>query len=341
MATKRFRAIISLAMVGILGVWAPVVDASEDVIALENGDRITGEIQRVWDGEVFIEPVYADEIAVDVAHVLWFRSDRRFEIELSDHDRFEARFETDASGVMTMISNRGRQPITPAEIEELDEVSDDFSWELRSDLSLSASDGNSETSDLTWQNYGRIEQGDHRHELDLSVDRSTRDGNTSQDRTRATYLYSWFMSDRWFLASGVGFERDPVRELDYRILPGAGVGYQFFDDADRLFEISISAVGIREKLGGFTDESGAARWLARYRRQMLGGDMEFFHNQSVFAYLVGRSTTTIETSTGIRWDVWADIYLNMQFDWDFESNPATGAENEDIRYIIGLGVELD
>lgn len=31
----------------------------------------------------------------------------------------------------------------------------------------------------------------------------------------------------------------------------------------------------------------------------------------------------------------------MQFDWDFESDPAAGAENEDRRYIIGLGVEMD
>jgi len=341
MKTDLLHGIALAAIFGFLNAVSTAAHAASDVVVLKNGDRITGEIHQIWDGEIEIEPSYANEIFVDIAEVAYFSSDRTFEIELSDHVRFEGRFETDASGAMTLVSERGRQTIAPLEVEELEELSEDFDWELRSDLSFSASEGNSETSDLTWQNYGRIEQGDHRHELDLSLDRATRDGDATQERTRASYQYSWFMSDRWFLSGGVGFERDPVRELDYRILPGAGVGYQFFDDADRLFEISVSAVGVSEKLGGVTEESGAGRWLARYRRQMLDGDLEFFHDQSVFAYVVGRNNTAIETSTGIRWDVWADIYLNMQFDWDYESNPAAGAENEDRRYIIGLGVELD
>jgi putative salt-induced outer membrane protein YdiY len=341
MNTQSIRGITIIAMTGMLLALPSLARAAADVVVLKNGDRITGEIYAIWDGEIEIEPSYADEIFIDIAEVAYFVSDRTFEIELSDHVRFEGRFETDESGAMALISERGRQPIAPAEVEELDELSDEFDWEVRSDLSFSASEGNSETSDLTWQNYGRIEQGDHRHELNLSINRATREGDTTQDRTRAGYRYSWFMSDRWFLSGGLGYERDPVRELDYRILPGAGVGYQFFDDADRLFEISVSAVGVSEKLGGTTEESGAARWQARYRRQMLDGDLEFFHDQSVFAYVVGRDNTAIETSTGIRWDVWADIYLNMQFDWDYESNPAAGAENEDRRYIIGLGVELD
>jgi putative salt-induced outer membrane protein YdiY len=321
--------------------WAPAAFGAHDTLVLENGDRITGEIQRIWDGEIFIEPEYADEFAVDLEHVAYFESERRFEIELSDHVRFEGRFETDQSGRMAIVSDRGRQTIEPAAIEELDEISDGLDWEVRSDLSFSASQGNSENSDLTWQNYARIETGDHRHEVDLSLYRSTREGETTQDRTRASYLYSWFLTNRWFLSGGVGYERDPVRELDYRILPGVGVGYQFYDDADRLMEVSLSAVAVREELGGITDDSGAARWSGRYRRQVLDGDLELFHDHSVFLYLTGRDNTAIETSTGIRWDVWADLYMNMQVDYDYETEPALGNENEDIRYLLGLGFELD
>jgi hypothetical protein len=58
-------------------------------------------------------------------------------------------------------------------------------------------------------------------------------------------------------------------------------------------------------------------------------------------YLTGRDNTAIETSTGIRWDVWADIYMNVQVDYDFESEPASGTENEDIRYLLGFGFESD
>ncbi len=34
--------------------------AQADLLVLKNGDRITGDIKRIWDSEVSIEPAYAD-----------------------------------------------------------------------------------------------------------------------------------------------------------------------------------------------------------------------------------------------------------------------------------------
>jgi hypothetical protein len=129
--------------------------------------------------------------------------------------------------------------------------------------------------------------------------------------------------------------------LKYRYLPGAGIGYQFFDDAYRNFEISLSASGVIEEIGGEQSESFAPRWSLRYRREILDGDFEFFHNHDLSTYLSGRDNNVVQTSTGIRWDVWGDLYLNAQFDWNWESDPAAGNENEDITYVLGVGVEFD
>jgi hypothetical protein len=38
--------------------------ANADVLVLKNGDRITGEISRIWDSEVTIEPEYSDEFGL-------------------------------------------------------------------------------------------------------------------------------------------------------------------------------------------------------------------------------------------------------------------------------------
>ena len=58
--------------------------ANADVLYLKNGDRITGEIKRIWDDEVTIEPEYSDEFAVDLPLVERIESDREFEIEMPD-----------------------------------------------------------------------------------------------------------------------------------------------------------------------------------------------------------------------------------------------------------------
>ncbi len=46
-------------------------------------------------------------------------------------------------------------------------------------------------------------------------------------------------------------------------------------------------------------------------------------------------------AAGIRWDVWGDIYLNAQLDWNWESDPAAGNEQTDLTYALGIGIELD
>lgn len=69
----------------------------------------------------------------------------------------------------------------------------------------------------------------------------------------------------------------------------------------------------------------------------LSGNLDFFQDHEISHCSSVRNTRLIKTSMGIRWDVWADIYFNAQFDWDYETEPAQGAGNEDIRYMIGFG----
>lgn len=73
-----------------LGFWSSVVftafllHSSEaiagDVVVMTNGDRITGEVNKIWYGEVFIEPEYGDEFSVEMTHVSSIRTDEEYEI---------------------------------------------------------------------------------------------------------------------------------------------------------------------------------------------------------------------------------------------------------------------
>ena len=56
-------------------VFGVVQSVSAGVIYLKNGDRITGTIKRIWDGDVFIEPSYADEFSVDQIDIAYMEDD--------------------------------------------------------------------------------------------------------------------------------------------------------------------------------------------------------------------------------------------------------------------------
>lgn len=313
-----------------------------DAVYMTNGDRITGEISRVWDGELYIEPDYADVFTVDMASVTFIESDEEFEIELRDHSVVTGTLVADPDNGMALVTSEGAIPMPPSAIEELVEAEQAyFDWAARSDLSSSASSGNADTFAFLWQAEAEVKIGDHRDRATFRLDRQDQDDITTKEQHIANFVHSWFFSDQWFVTGGIGYERDPIRDLVYRYTPGAGLGYQIHDDAYRSFEVSIAGVGVRERLGEQETDSFAPRWGLRYRREIFDGDLEFFHEHTMSVYVSGRDNEVVLTSTGVRWDVWGDIYLNAQFDWNWESNPAAGRENEDASYILGVGLELD
>lgn len=334
MARQLTTVAILLAIFGSPGV------ADADVLYMQNGDRISGKIKRVWDGELFIESDYADEFAVSLGAVARIETGGEFDIELRDHSEVKGRFAADESGAMVLVTADATLAFSPGAIEEMSEPEKYFEWESRSDFSLSGSRGNSETSDFLWQAYGSVKFGDHRHQLDLKFDRKEQDGLVTKEQQHSNYNYSWFFAEHWFLGAGIGYERDPIRQLTARYTPGIGIGYQVFEDADRLLEISLATIGVREKIAGATNDSSTARWQLRYRRDVTS-DLEFFHDHRLSVYLTGRTNRIADTSTGIRWDVWRDIYLNAQLDWNWESDPALGNEQSDLTYALGIGLELD
>ena len=89
-----------------------------------------------------------------------------------------------------------------------------------------------------------------------------------------------------------------------------------------------------------TNDSSSASWQLRYRRDVTG-DLEFFRNHRLSAYPTGRSNRLANASTGIRWDVWRDIYPNAQLNWNWESDPAVGNEQTGLTYALGIGIELN
>lgn len=314
--------------------------SAADVLHMRNGDRITGEVKRIWDDELSIDPEYGDEFTVDLDQVLHIESDREFEVELRDHSEITGRFEF-SDDEQTLVTDDGRRlPLPPMSIEELEEPEDFFDWNVRSDVSMNISRGNTETDALLWQGSGFVKFGDHRHALDLRYDRLDQESARTKDQQNALYIYSWFFSDNWFFATGMGYERDPIRGLSSRLTPGAGFGYQFFDDANRLLEVSLAAVEARERIGGESNTSTSARWQLSFRRD-LSNDLEFFHDHTVLSFISGRDNLVADTETGFRWEIWSDVYFNAQLNWNWESDPAPGNQSEDLTYALGFGLLLD
>jgi len=135
-----------------------------DVLVLKNGDRITGGIKRIWDGEISIEPEYADEFDVDISVVEYIESDQVFEIDLSDGRSLFASFAgADADGNQVVKSDGESISVSVADLFELEEIEDEFEWETNVELAGDINKGNTETSNTKLRADATVRFNDHRH----------------------------------------------------------------------------------------------------------------------------------------------------------------------------------
>jgi putative salt-induced outer membrane protein YdiY len=335
---SNFRVFATLACLGLL---TPLPSLA-DVLVLKNGDRITGEIKRIWDNEVTIEPSYSDEFKVDLPVIDHIESDRNFELDLVDGTKMTIRFAgTDEDGKQLIETPVETLRVPLASVLELDEVDDYYDWETNVDYSSSFNKGNTDSSNSRVQANGMFKHGDHRHRAEVTLFREEISNVRSQEQDRFTYSYNWLFNDPWFFASGLTLERDPIIDLDNRTIINAGFGYDVWNTPRRRLSIQVAAGYQEEKISGNSQDSTVGIWDFRFRQDFFGDNLEFFHNHTIRSNLTGRNNTSYRTSTGLNFEITDLMYATASLDYDYETAPAATAKNEDISLLFGLGLEFD
>jgi putative salt-induced outer membrane protein YdiY len=328
-------------------------------IYMLNGDVITGDIKKIWDEDVTIEPAYADEFTVDLDAVSHMESDRLFDIEFPDGREMQATLAGGEDGTQVLVVDGVTQEVSIMALAELDEPEDAFDWDSFIDFNSVVNTGNTQSINVTLQAKTNLKLGDHRHIASLSVaeeeqtvvdDTGVEQTNKTKDQDRINYSYNWSFKEPWFAALNAAWERDPIRDLNYRYTIGTGVGYDIFEDAWRFWQIQPIVGYLTEEfdtrdpntglvIGKQTNDSVTAGWVFRFKYEIIG-DLNFFHDHMASANISGRTNSYFQSSTGVRYEITDLLYANLQFDADYESEPAAGNKNTDTTTLIGLGLEF-
>lgn len=312
-----------------------------DVLVLKNGDRITGEITKIWDAEITIEPEYSDEFNVDMPAVAYIESEREFEIDLVDGRELLVTFAgADAEGHQIIKTGSGTEILPLANMLELDEPEDDFDWESFVDLSGDLKKGNTESRNSKLRAETTLRLGDHRHISDITFFREELAGVTTKEQDLFNYNYNWLFNDPWFLSGLFSYERDPIIELASRFTVSAGLGFDIWNTPRRTLNVQLG-IGLRaEEISDESETSTVATWVLRYSQDFFREDLTLFHNHSITPTISGRTNTSYKTSTGLRYEITDLLYANLSLDYDYETVPAVTAKNEDIVLLFGLGLEF-
>jgi hypothetical protein len=291
-------------------------------IVMKNRDIISGQVKKILDGKLFIEPDYADEFAVDMAAVESIRSDTLYEIEMADGREIVAKFTGGTDGRQILKVGNDELDVSMTELMEASEPEQWYDRTSHIDANMVWNGGNSDSRNNLLFFDTNLKTENHRQLFELTVRRDKTKGVSTKEQDLFRYGYNWIFNEPWYLGVTAGFERDPIRELDYRHVLGALIGRDIFNDRRKHFTISAGVGRTREEIGGEKDSGPSALWHLCYEHDLKDGDMEFFHNQTLIFQSYGDHNTILKTNMGFRLDLLKDIYAYVSLRYDYETDPA-------------------
>jgi hypothetical protein len=314
--------------------------ALADQLVMDNGDVINGNIKRIEDDKVYIEPPYADEFSVKLKHVVSITADDVFDIEIKDDGKLDGQFAGGSEGQQTLIVQGESMEVPLMQIGKATEPDKYFDHSSHIDLSLTFNGGNTDSKNNMFYADTSIKVGDHRHNADLTFRRDETDNESTKKQDLLRYSWNWLFSDPWYTGITTSYERDPIKDLDHRYTIGGIIGRDIFSDYRKLLTAN-AGIGYSEEKLKLEKESGATGfWQLKYEHDFRNGDLTIFHNQDFLFQFYGDNNSIFKTNTGFRFDIYKDIYSSVSLRYDYETEPALGAKNHDTTLAVGLGAKF-
>lgn len=315
--------------------------ALADVVQLANGDRLSGTLKSIDGNNVVVDTEYAGRIVVDRTAVTSVETDAEFNVVLDGETIRGGRLTRAASGEQSLATASGVRELGFGAIRaaslDTPTTSAKDRWSTTITYGLNVSTGNSDTQAHALRARTLLRRGDLRHTLNVEADRMTDDGAVTKDQQRIGYQLDWFFRPDWYSYGTGEYFKDDLKEVDYRLTLGAGLGHQFWDNSLGGLSAEAGLTQVVEKIGGEQEINPAARIGADYNRFFLGQRLEFFHENELLVLGDLDRGQILDTSTGLRFrlsDTWT---ADLRVDLTHETEPADDQETTDITYIIGVG----
>lgn len=315
---------------------------SAGVLLLRNGDRISGELIVISDGNLHWQSELMGEVVVPQTNVRGVDARDMFEVELDERRQLTAcqmEYSDDEQllickqGIVQISSWRGVARVSARPLIKRDR------WRSSGDVAVAVRDsaGNTEQQGIALDVNAAWRRADKRHTVTASY-QSQRDREVkTEDNRRLNYQFDLFVSDRWFLRSTVGWESDSFQDLERRGVFGGGVGYQFFDTDLMRLALEGGLAYVTEQYESDADRNSLA-WRAGtdFSARISSFGLQFFHRNTFLQMFNRADDWRLQSETGFRLPIVGRLSAQAKLKFDYANVPAEEAEALDRTWSFGV-----
>ena len=226
------------------------------------------------------------------------------------------------------------------------EEKDLSNWQLSTALGFNLTKGNSDTLLATNSTKADREINDHIYHVGLSAslgkDEDLDDeenGSTSQKQATFDATYKHLLSERAFVFGGVSAFFDKIADVDYRYIPGIGVGYFLIKNEAIKLSAEVGPSYVFEKQGGEKNDYLSPRFAERFDWR-ISDTSKFFQTLEVLLSVEDGDDTLVTAEAGLEAALNSSVALVLSVKDIYDNLPADDLERNDLSIVSSLKVSL-
>ncbi|MFH1370698.1 MAG: DUF481 domain-containing protein [Planctomycetota bacterium] len=338
-----------LIIVTVCFVWMTAPLAADEVY-LVNGDRITGKVKTAFDGKLTIESELAGTLTIDINNVATFKTSEPVEVLLKNGTVFKQQVEKADTGKFAIAGSETlkAQDFAVATISAINPPPKPVpQWHGVISGSLVSTHGNTNINTQSFSvNLTKRTENDRsllatEYFYGKQKNPTTGEEEVTQDEWKMRGKYDYFFTKKIFGFLEGRYERDSIAELERRVVVGGGAGYQWVESESFNFSTEAGIASRYEKYSNQTDSSSQLSVQLGYHiDKKLDKTFTFINDLTYYPSLEQSSDYLLTTTAELRAKVTELIFTNFKVVFDYDSTPAVGASDTDVKYILGVGVKF-
>jgi putative salt-induced outer membrane protein YdiY len=288
-------------------------------------------------------------VTAPLADVAGFTTDEPVAVKLNDGHVVTARVAASAMTVPTTgpaVATATAPAVTPivmGDVASVGPATKSQPWHGEVTLGGLVTTGNTQTQQVNataeaikrWEEERLTLKGQYL--FGRQKDRDTGTSNTTTDSWLASGKYDHFLSKKLYLYGLMRVEHDAIADLNLRVAPSVGVGYQWHESARWNFNTEAGLGWTFEDYDtGDSREYVNARLAYHYDRKLVD-NVRFAHNLEYLPSLEDVGQFIVNADVGLRADLTKRMFTDFKIQWTYNSDPAPGAFENDVRYLASLG----
>ncbi len=337
----RFQCLIFLSVL-----FTGISQANTDVVIINNGDRLTGEVKSLERGRLRFKTDATDTISIEWDDVAYLSSNQNIQVETQNGKRFLGHLvRSESESSLTVETSTGPIELKTSQVVLMTPIEE--AGVNRLDGDVTAGYNFAKADETTLVNLGldmqfRTETRIVRLDLDSTVTNSA--DNESSQRESLDFQYTRLLADRWLLGGVVTLNRNDELGIDLRTSVGGGGGRILKQTNHGSLVLEGGLLATRENLRGSVSDQDTLEAFATVSWDWFRFDspeLDLSTSLQVIPNLTDAGRVRSELDIKLKWEMVEDLFWQLELRDSYDSRPVVvGAEKNDYGVITSLGWEF-